>query len=85
MAEAVYILCALTSGASAGLLIVKYRKRRIPLLLWTAICFSAFALNNVLLFIDLIIVPDIDLVTLRTSVMLAGFLALLYGMVWEKA
>lgn len=85
MAEVVYILCALASSASAGLLIVKYRKRRIPLLLWTAICFSAFALNNALLFIDLVVVPDISLVVLRTSVMLAGFLALLYGIVWEKA
>ncbi|MBI1860906.1 MAG: hypothetical protein HYR96_08315 [Deltaproteobacteria bacterium] len=84
MAETVYLLCAITSTAAAGLLSIKYRQRRIPLLLWTTICFTAFALNNILLYVDLVMVPQVNLVTLRTSVMLMGFLALLYGMIWER-
>ena len=84
MAEAVYILCAFTSIGCAWLLLRKYQATRTALLWWTAIGFCAFALNNILLVIDLMLVPGIDLLTLRTSVMLCGFLALLYGLIWER-
>ncbi len=85
MAEAVYVLCALTSFACAALLLRAYRRSKTKLLLWSSLCFVAFALNNIILVIDLIVVPDIDLFVLRTSVMLVGFALLLYGLIWEKA
>lgn len=85
MAEIVYILCALTSVACAALLLRAYLKSRTALLLWSSLCFIAFALNNILLVIDLIFLPNIDLSPLRTLVMLLGFAFLLYGFIWEKA
>lgn len=82
MGEAVYVLCALTSLACAALLLSNYRKNRIWLTLWTSLCFVALALNNVLLFVDLVLTVDtISLALWRNSVSLIGVCALLYGMI----
>lgn len=45
----VYALCALTSLVCAIMLTRGYRRSRVRLLLWSALCFACFALNNVLL------------------------------------
>lgn len=84
MAEFVYILCAVTSTLCATLLVKKYLAKKKALLLWTALAFGAFALNNALLVLDLILVPELDLSMVRVSVLLAGFLVLLYGLIWER-
>lgn len=82
MGEAVYLLCALTSLACAALLLSNYRRDRIWLTLWTSVCFVALAVNNVLLFIDLVLTVDTFSLSLwRNSVGLAGVAALLYGMI----
>lgn len=57
MAEAVYLLCAVTSLVCAGLLVRSYRRSRMKLILWTSLCFMGLAVNNVLLFVDLAIIP----------------------------
>jgi hypothetical protein len=84
MAEAVYILCALTSVVCAGLLIRKYLQTRARLLLWTSLCFIGLALNSVLLFVDLVMVPNADLSALRGYTALAALAVLLSGLVWES-
>lgn len=84
MAEVVYLLCTVTSFACAILLFRAYRINKTGLLLWSCLAFVAFALNNILLFIDLVLVPEVDLAILRTSVLLIGFCLLLYGLIWEK-
>lgn len=84
MAEAVYILCALTSLFCAALLIRGYRAQRTRLLLWSSLCFIGLALNNALLVIDLMIVPQIDLSLLRTSVAAVAMACLLVGLIWES-
>ena len=84
MAEAIYALCALTSIACAGLLLDGYRSSRLRLLLWAALCFVGLALNNILLFIDLVILPDRDLGILRSAVALAAMCILLFGLIWEE-
>lgn len=81
MAEAVYILCALTSGAVALLLLRHYRKSKVPLVLWTGICFVALTIANALLFIDLVVVPSQDLLVLRHLASLFGAGALLYELI----
>ena len=48
MAEAVYLLCAVTSLVCAGLLVRSYRRSRMKLILWTSLCFMGLAINNVL-------------------------------------
>lgn len=84
MAEAVYILCALTSVACAVLLLRGYRRSGMRLLLWSGLCFVTLAVSNVVLFVDLVIVPkDIDLTLIRSSLGLVGVAILLYGLIWD--
>jgi hypothetical protein len=83
MATIVYALCGLTSVACAVLLLRGFRASGARLLLWAGLCFVGLALNNVLLFVDLRVVPDMDLSVWRSFPALAGLLALIYGLVWE--
>lgn len=83
MAEAVYILCALTSAACAVLLLRGWARTRVRLLLWSGLCFACLFLNNSLLFIDKAIIPSHDLSVLRQIAAVCGLLILLYGLVWE--
>lgn len=83
VAETVYVLCGVTSTLCAFMLLKGYRSRRIPLLFWAGLCFIGLALNNVLLFVDLVLVPHVDLFIWRTLPALAGSFILLYGLIWE--
>ncbi len=79
----VYALCALTSIACAVLLLRGYFRSRVRLLLWSGLCFAGLALNNVVLFIDLRVLPETDLSLVRTLPAVAGVMILVYGLVWE--
>ena len=79
----VYGLCVLTSAVCAAVLLRGYARRRVPLLLWSGLCFAGLTLNNLLLFVDVHVVPLIDLSAWRTVPALVGVLLLLYGMIWE--
>lgn len=84
MADAVFLLCAATSLACAVLLLRGYARNRVPLLLWSSLCFVGLAVNNVLLVVDLVIIPGRDLLLFRN---LSGFLAvalLVFGLVWDS-
>jgi hypothetical protein len=83
MAEGVYIMCALTSALCAGLLWRSYRASGTPLLIWSALCFVGLAINNALLFIDLILVRDADLSIVRNATALVALSVLLYGLVTD--
>lgn len=83
MAELVYALCAIASVFSAGLLIRNYRRTKLRLALWTSACFVGFAVNNLLLFVDLIIVPDVDLGLLRNLTNVVALVTLVVGLIWE--
>jgi hypothetical protein len=84
VAEWVYVLCAVTSVACAVLLLRGYYRSRTRMLFWASLCFVGFALNNILLFIDVIVFPtQIDLSVWRTLPALIGVLLLLYGLIWE--
>ena len=80
----VYALCVITSALCAVLLLRGYARSRVALLLWAGLCFIGLAVNNLLLFVDVQIVPDIDLSAWRTLPALAGVLLLIYGMVEES-
>lgn len=81
----VYALCALTSVACALLLLRGYRRSGVRLLLWSGLCFAGLALNNILLFIDVRVVPDVDLSLWRTIPAVIGIGILLYGLIWETS
>jgi len=84
MVEAVYILCALTSLTCAVLLLRGYGRSRMRLLLWSGLCFVALALNNIVLFLDLVIFPQVDLSVWRGVIALVGVATLLYGLIWDE-
>ena len=79
----VYFLCFVASGVCAFLLVSAFLRGRERLLLWSAICFCLLALNNLLVFVDIIVLPDVDLVPLRSLTALLAVAILLYGFIWE--
>ena len=81
--ETIYLLSAITSLVAAWLLLRYYLARRTPLLLWSCIGFAGLALNNVLVYTDIVLFPAVDLSLERTAAGAIGMLALLYGLVWE--
>jgi hypothetical protein len=83
VAGVIHLLCALTSLVCAVLLLRGYRRSGVRLLLWSGLCFVGFFLNNLLLFIDLRVVPTIDLAFIRMVPALVGIALLLYGLIWE--
>jgi hypothetical protein len=83
MATAIYSLCAITSAVCAYLLSRAYWRTRSKLLLWSAMCFAGLTLNNVTLWIDKLVFPDIDLSTVRILIALLAMVVLLYGLIWE--
>lgn len=84
MAEAVYVLCALTSIVCAVLLFRGFRASRTRLLFWSSISFAGLALHNIVLVLDLVVLPDIDLFYWRAGIALVSMSVLLYGLVWES-
>ena len=77
------LLAALTSLTCMLLLFRAYTANGVRLLLWSALCFVCLTANNMLLFFDLVVFPDIDLLFYRLAAALAGILFLLYGFIWE--
>jgi hypothetical protein len=84
MAEAIYLLCAVTSLVAAVLLLRQYRARRTPLLLWSCIAFFGLAANNLLVFADFALPISADLALARTIAGASAMLVLLYGLIWES-
>ena len=79
-----YLLALVTSLACMVLLFRAYAASAMRLLLWSALCFVGLSVNNVLLFVDLVVFPtQMDLRPYRLLSALAGLLFLLYGFIWE--
>jgi hypothetical protein len=83
MAELVYLACALVSVFCAVLLIRSYRRTRLRLVLLTCLCFCGLAVNNVLLFCDLVLVQNIDLGLWRNLTALGALAFLVVGLILE--
>lgn len=83
MAETVYLLCAATSIVCGVLLLRGYHLSKTQLLFWASLCFLGLAINNVILFVDLIILPGVDLFWWRTLPAIGGMAILLYGLICE--
>jgi hypothetical protein len=73
----VYALCALTSLVCFALLLRQHRRAPSPLALRSSVAFLCFAISNVILFIDLVLLPEIDLKVWRNLLSLIGGLVLL--------
>jgi len=83
MAAVIYGLCTLTALLCAVLLLQAYRRSRYRLLLWSGLCFTGLTLNNLMLMLDKLVFPVVDLSLLRTSIALVAMAVLLYGLIWE--
>jgi hypothetical protein len=83
VATVVYILCALASLLAATLVLRSFLATRQRLLFWTGACFVGLAANNLILFVDKVVVTDVDFSSWRSLPALVGLLALLYGLIWE--
>jgi hypothetical protein len=85
MAEVIYVLCAATSVLCAVLLVRGFLRTQLRLLLWSSLCFVGFAVNSILLFVDLVLMPpQVDLAVWRSLAAFGGLVPLLYGLVWES-
>jgi hypothetical protein len=84
MAAAVYMLCALTSIVCAALLIKSGVSAGKGLLFWSGWGFACFALGNVMLFIDLVVFQEYDLLLVRNVLTLSGILMMLYGLIFNS-
>ena len=80
----VYFLGAVTTTACALLLLRGYISGRKKLLLWSGVCFTGLALSNSLIFVDLVLVPDVDLYRWRLATAAIAMVILLYGLIWES-
>jgi len=84
MAAIIYSLCALTALGCALLLLRGYRRSRYRLLLWSGLCFAGLTANNLLLVIDKVALPEVDLSIWRTAVALVAMAILLFGLIWDS-
>ena len=84
MLAIVNILGTLTVGLCAYLLLRAYGRVRQRLLLWSGLCFVGLTISNALLFIDLLLFPEVSLYTLRLSAAAASMLLLLYALIFES-
>jgi hypothetical protein len=76
-------IAPLTSGACMLLLFRNYFRSRYRMLLWSALCFVGQTLNNIALFADLVVLPEVDLRAIRLGTALVGMLFLIYGFIRE--
>ena len=84
MAGLIYALCAVAAFACAWMLLRTYARSRYRLLLWGGLCFVGLTLNNMLLVIDKLTGPFVDLSTWRLLPALAGVLVFLFGLIWDS-
>jgi hypothetical protein len=80
----VYLLCFLASFVCAVLLGRGYVRSRLPLLFWSALCFTLLALANLLVVFDMIVFPDFNFRPARLWLSLAAVSVLLFGFLWAQ-
>jgi len=84
LAGIVYVLCFLTSAACAWLLGRSYARTGARILLWSSVCFAFLAANNLVLVLDLVVLPGLDLRLGRLVLALMAVGALLWGFIWDQ-
>jgi hypothetical protein len=84
LASLVYLLGALVTVLCSVLLLRGYARSRSRLLLWSGLCFLGLTVSNALLFLDLSLLPEVDLYMWRLGSAAAAMLLLVYGLVFES-
>jgi hypothetical protein len=84
VAAVVYILSAATALLCAVLLLRGYRRSGARLLLWSSLCFMALTIDNLVLWLDEIVFPDVNMIVIRKIPALVGLCLLIYGLIWDS-
>jgi hypothetical protein len=80
----VYLLCAATCLLCAIMLFRGYYRSGVRLLFWSGLCFAGLLIDNIILYVDIVIFPDVNMAIWRKIPGLIAILLLLYGLVWES-
>jgi hypothetical protein len=83
MAALAYVLCSATAFLCAYLLFRAYATNGVRLLFWSGACFAFLTVSNLILVLDRLVYPEVDLSIWRQLPGLAGLIVLLYGLIWH--
>jgi hypothetical protein len=84
IAKTIYLLSGAASLIVAFMLLRQYVRSRTRLLLWSLVCFTGLAVNNVLVYVDLVMYTGVDLSLYRSAAGATAMTVMLYGLVWES-
>ena len=84
MPGGVYLLCAATCLLCAVMLFRGYARSKVRLLFWSGLCFTGLMLDNLLLYADIVVFPDVKLHIWRKAPGLISLVLLLYGLIWDS-
>ena len=79
----VYSMCAVTAAVTATMLLRAWRPGGTAMLFWSGLCFVGLTVSNVVVLVDLLLVPQYDLRWLRNSAGLLSVSLLIYGLLLE--
>jgi hypothetical protein len=79
-------LCAVVSTICAALLLRAFAQNKSAMLFWSAMCFVGLAIENCVLFVDLVLLPtEPDLSLVRNISAVVALCCLCYGFLWRGA
>lgn len=84
MKAALIVVTTLILLLCSALLLRGFLHSRARMLLSSALCFAGLTLANALIFVDLYLVPEVDLHTARLAVTAAALGILIFGFIWES-
>lgn len=83
MPGVVYLISAATAVLCGCLLWRAWRHNHTRLLFWSALCFWGLGVDNVLLYIDLIALPEVYMHNAPAIAGLVSIVLLLFGLIWD--
>lgn len=84
MSGGVYLLCAATCLLCAVMLFRGYSRTGVRLLFWSGLCFAGLMVDNIILYADVVIFPEVRLQVWRKVPGLIALVLLLYGLIWDS-
>jgi hypothetical protein len=84
MSGGVFILCAATCLLCAIMLLRGYARTHVGLLFWSGLCFVGLMIDNLMLYADLFMFPEVSLVIWRKLPGLIALVLLNFGLIWES-
>jgi hypothetical protein len=81
---AIYILHTAVNLLCSILLLRAYSRVRKRLLFWSGLYFAGTTLVNALVFVDLVVFPEVDLYPFRLGISLIAAGMLVFGLIWGE-